>query len=307
MNLLDFGSYFPDEGSCIEHFKAQRERLGLSCKKCNNTTHYWKRDKLAFQCKKCGYRTALRSGTVLENSHLPYLNWYKAILMLSATKKTFSAYEVQRQLRHDDYEPIWKMLHKIREAMGKRDCRYKLTEFIEIDEGFFETIDPANQKDSVVKRGRKSQKQAKVLVLVELKSIEEKTKKYRHKPDGLVGHVKMIIMNDLQADSINKEVEAVVDKNTIVLSDAYKGYNKLEAIIKQHDSINTSNLKEVHKVLPWVHSAIGNAKKILQGIHHSNGKDYLQNYLDEFCYKYNRRNFGEKLFDRLLLACIENS
>lgn len=307
MNLLDFGSYFPDEGSCIEHFKAQREQLGLSCKKCNNTTHYWKKDKLAFQCKKCGYRTALRSGTVLENSHLPYLHWYKAILMLSATKKTFSAYEVQRQLRHDDYEPIWKMLHKIREAMGKRDCRYKLTEFIEIDEGFFETIDPANQKDSVVKRGRGSQKQAKVLVLIESKPIEEKTKKYKHKPDRLVGHVKMIIMNDLQADSINKEVEAVVDKDTIVLSDGYKGYNKLEAIIKQHDSINTSDLKEVHKVLPWVHSAIGNAKKILQGIHHSNGKDYLQNYLDEFCYKYNRRNFGEKLFDRLLLACIENS
>ncbi|MBT7144566.1 MAG: IS1595 family transposase, partial [Bacteroidetes bacterium] len=42
-----------------------------------------------------------------------------------------------------------------------------------------------------------------------------------------------------------------------------------------------------------------------QGLHHSIGKDYLQNYLDEFCYKYNRRYFGDKLFDRLLIACIE--
>ncbi|MFH0865516.1 MAG: IS1595 family transposase [Bacteroidota bacterium] len=307
MNLLDFGSYFPDEESCIEHFKLQREKIGIFCKQCNNTTHYWKKDKIAFQCKKCGYRTALRSGTVLENSHLPYLYWYKAILMLSATKKTFSANEVQSQLRHDIYEPIWNMLHKIRVVMGKRDSRYKLTEFIEIDEGFFETIDIENQKGGNIKRGRGSQKQAKVLVLIESKPILEKSEKNKHKPDRLVGHIKMIVMNDLQAKSINKEVEEVVTKDTIVLSDAYNGYNKLEEVIKQHDIINTSDLKEVHKVLPWVHSAIGNAKKILQGIHHSNGKDYLQNYLNEFCYKYNRRYFGEKIFDRLLIACIENS
>ena len=117
----------------------------------------------------------------------------------------------------------------------------------------------------------------------------------------------MIVMNDLKANSINKEVEAVVDRDTIVLSDGYRGYSKLEMVIKQHIAITTTEIKEVHTVLPWVHSAIGNAKRILDGIRHSNGQDYLQNYLNEYCYKYNRRYFGEKLFDRLLLACIENS
>lgn len=307
MNLLDFSDYFPNENSCIEHFKLRREKLGLSCAKCKNTTHYWKKDKIAFQCKKCGYRTALRSGTTLENSHLSYLHWYKAILMLSATKKTFSALEVQCQLRHEIYEPVWNMLHKIREVMGKRDSRYKLTEFIEIDEGFFETIAKETPKDAKIKRGRGSQKQAKVLVLIESKPISNKLEKNKHKPDRQVGHLKMIVMNDLQASSINTKVAASVTKDTIVLSDAYTGYNNLELIIKEHNIVNTSEIKKVHKVLPWVHSAIGNAKKILQGIHHSNGKDYLQNYLNEFCYKYNRRYFGEKLFDRLLLACIENS
>ena len=307
MNLLDFGSYFPDEESCIEHFKAQREKQGVVCKKCNNTTHYWKKDKIAFQCKKCDYRTALRSGTVLENSHLPYLYWYKAILMLSATKKTFSANEVQSQLRHDVYEPIWNMLHKIRIAMGKRDSRYKLSEYIEIDEGFFETVNLDDQNEGKLKRGRGSQKQAKVLVLIESFPVIEKLEKYKHKPDRNVGHVKMIVMNDLKSTSINKKVKDVVNKDTTVLSDAYNGYNDLQTLFKQHEIINTSSIKEVHKVLPWVHSAIGNAKKILEGIHHSNGKDYLQNYLNEFCYKYNRRYFGEKIFDRLLVACIDNA
>jgi len=308
MNLFDFGLRFPDEDSCIEFFKAKREELGIKCPKCKNTTHYWKKDKQMFQCKQCGYRTALRSGTVLENSHLPYLYWFKAILLLSATKKTFSANEIQKQLNHETYEPIWSMLHKIREAMGRRDSRYNLTEYIEIDEGFFESINKTGDVvDEKKKRGRGSQKQAKVLVLIESKPVLEKQEKYKHKPDRQVGHLKMIVMNDLQAKSINEEVGKTTDKDTIVLSDAYRGYNKLEDIIKEHKIINTSQIKEVHKVLPWVHSAIGNAKKILIGIHHSNRQDYLQNYLNEFCYKYNRRYFGEHLFDRLLIACIEDS
>ena len=192
--------------------------------------------------------------------------------------------------------------------MGKRDNKYNLTEFIEIDEGFFETIKQSDENEVIrKKRGRGSQKQAKVLVLIESKPIKEKPEKYKHKPDRQVGYLKMIVMHDLQAESINKEVVENVDKEAIVLSDAYAGYNRLEEIIKEHEIINTSQIKESHKVLPWVHSAIGNAKKILQGIYHSNHEEYLQNYLNEYCYKYNRRYFGENLFERLLIACIEYS
>ncbi|NTW31278.1 MAG: IS1595 family transposase [Bacteroidetes bacterium] len=302
MNLLDFGRYFPNEETCIEHFKTEREKNGLRCKRCNNTTHYWKKDKMAFQCKKCGYRTALRSGTVLENSHLPYLYWYKAILMLSATKKTFSANEVQCQLRHDVYEPIWKMLHKIREAMGKRDTNYKPTEFIEIDESFFETTNTKKRKDRKIKRVRENQKIAKVLVLIE--PISEKNKHNTYKP---AGHIKMIVMDGSRANKINRGVEAIADNDTIILSNDNNKQNDIEKVVKRNYIIKLSDIKEVKKTLPWVHSAIGNAKKILKGIHHCNGKDYLQNYLNEFCYKYNRRYFGEKLFERLLVACINYS
>jgi hypothetical protein len=56
--------------------------------------------------------------------------------------------------------------------------------------------------------------------------------------------------------------------------------------------------------LPWVHTMIANAKRTLLGVHHMISKKYTQQYLDEFCYKVNRRNFGDKLFDRLLVACV---
>jgi len=307
MNLFDFTERFKNEDDCIDYLKIVREKLGIICKKCGHTEHYWKNDRISFQCKKCQTRMSIRSGTALEHSHLPFLYWFKTIHLLTATKKTFSANEIQRQLEHNRYEPVWNMLHSIRNAMGKRDSNYNLTEFIEIDEGFFETIKKEEKgKKEPKKRGRGSQKQAKVLVLIESKPVMNKSDKYKNKPDRQVGHIKMIVMPDLKSERINNEVKNNVDKETVVLSDAYRGYNKLNELIKEHNVINTSQIKESHKVLPWVHSAIGNAKKILQGIHHSNGEVYLQNYLNEFCYKYNRRYFGEKLFDRLLIACIEN-
>jgi hypothetical protein len=62
--------------------------------------------------------------------------------------------------------------------------------------------------------------------------------------------------------------------------------------------------KDAENVLPWVHTMISNAKRTLLGAYHMVSKKYIQNYLDEFCCKVNRRYFGEELSDRLLIACV---
>ncbi|WP_352421729.1 transposase, partial [Proteiniphilum sp.] len=60
--------------------------------------------------------------------------------------------------------------------------------------------------------------------------------------------------------------------------------------------------------LPWVHTAISNVKRLLLDVHHNKLKpEYLQYYLNEFCYKFNRRFFPEKLFDRLVIAAVSYS
>ena len=59
--------------------------------------------------------------------------------------------------------------------------------------------------------------------------------------------------------------------------------------------------KDIGKVLPWVHIAISNAKSLFTDLYHGVKKEFLQEYLNEFCYKFNRRYFGEDLFDRLLM------
>ena len=147
MKLFEFEQHFPDEASCREKFKQFRIKEGVVCPHCGCTHHYWKRSKESFQCAKCGYRQSLRANTVMHGSKLPFRYWFIAMHLLTATKHTFSATELQRQLGHKRYQPVWEMLHKLRSIMGKRDDKYTLKGKIELDEGFFSTETPLDKKD----------------------------------------------------------------------------------------------------------------------------------------------------------------
>ena len=142
MNLLNYMESFPDEARCKAKFKEYREQVGVVCPKCGSTEHYWKKDKECYECKRCGYRQSLKANTVMHKSKLPFQYWFMAMHLLSATKKSFSSKEMQRQLNHKRYQPIWHMMHKLRVAMGTRDDEYILAGRIELDEGYFSVETP---------------------------------------------------------------------------------------------------------------------------------------------------------------------
>lgn len=303
MNLLNFINQFPDEDSCRLKFKSIRDKEGVICAKCGSKEHYWKNDKWQYECKKCKTRTTLRSGTVMHVSKLPFRYWFVAMHLLTSTKKSFSALELKRQLGHKRYEPIWKMLHKLRAAMGKRDDIYTLSGQIELDDGFFSTEIPNEQKDKPLKRGRGSQKKTKVLVMIESKECEDKITK-RGKPRK-VGHIKMQVIDNLESKTITPIVEDNVSKDSYINSDDSTSYNKIQEIVIEHKA-QVIPKDKIGIILPWVHIAISNAKRLFTDIYHDIKPEYLQNYLNEFCYKFNRRYFGESLFDRLLVACVNH-
>lgn len=255
-----------------------------------------------FQCKKCRTRTTLRSGTVMEDSNLPFRTWFLAIHLMTSTKKGFSAKEMQRQLGFKRYEPVWYMMQKIRAAMGARDKLYTLSGGTEIDEGFFTTVESENRgnKREKLKRGRGSQRQTPVLVMAETKK-SKKLKK--HRPAYSCKHFKMIVMEDLTAETVHSIVKGSLARNSKVRSDDFASYSKLNEIVKKH-SPKVIKPEDAGKELPWVHIAISNAKRnLLNNYHHVDDK-YLQRYLDEFTYKLNRRFLGTNMFNNLLIACV---
>lgn len=304
MNLIKFIESFPDESSCRIKFKEFRDEQGVICRKCGGTDHYWLQTIEQYQCKKCKARTTLRSGTVMQASNLPFRYWFIAIHLLTSTKKTFSAKELQRQIGHKFYEPIWMMMQKLRMTMGSRDSKYKLDKIVELDEGFFESVDTekdGDEKSKPKKRGRGSQKQRKVLVMASTVHGFSKTKKYG-KPTKF-RYVKMIVVDDLKGQTVGDKVSENIKFDAVVRTDNYTSYSKIKDLVWFHIPQKV-DAKEAGKVLPWVHTMIANAKRTLLGIHHMISNKYSQNYLDEFCYKVNRRNYGDQLFDRLLIACV---
>jgi hypothetical protein len=97
----------------------------------------------------------------------------------------------------------------------------------------------------------------------------------------------------------------MVRKSATVITDGRRCYKGPQSIFNTHEEIIVKDKTAVSKVFPWVHTAISNVKKKILGLHHQVKDAYMQNYLNEFCYKFNRRYFGENLFDRLIITSLE--
>lgn len=303
MTLEQFMKRYPDESSCKSAWRKIREREGIVCPVCGGITYYWKADKECFECKSCQHRQSLRAGTVMHNSHLPFRYWFIAMFLLTMTKNTFSASEVQRQIGHKNYVPIWTLLHKLRSIMGLRDTAYQLVGHAEVDDAFYTTGSKDIDKDNL-NRGRGSQRMTKVLVMAQTEkpSLDTTSAKAHSKPTALK-FIKMNVIPDLKSATIDNVMTKAVDPSSAITSDKSTSYGNFKNMFNSHSS-QVISPSDIGKVLPWVHIAISNSKRMISNVYHNVHSEYLQYYLNEFCYKQNRRYFGNNLFDRLLLAAV---
>lgn len=298
MNIFSFTANFDREEACVSHFKRQRDKLGVVCK-CGHTEHYWIKSRLSYECKKCRKRMTLKSGTIMQDSNLSFLTWYKTMFLLSATKKDFSSKEIQKQLGLKRYEPVWAMVHKLRKAMGNRDDRYALEGMIELDEGYF-TVASSEIEQSKGVRGRGAAGKQNVAIMAESIPLEEiETGKIERQSR----YFKAKVLSTHNAKEINQTIKDSIDEKSIVFTDKSTSYVDIADFIELHIT-EKSNKETTKETLKWVHITISNAKRNLLGNYHKIKGKYLQLYLNEFVYKLNRRYFGDKLFDRFVIASI---
>ena len=298
MNLFNFTANFESEDSCRLHFKEARDKIGVQCK-CGSKEHFWIKSIWSYECKKCRSRISLRSGTIMQSSNLSFLIWYKTMFLLTATKKGFSTKEIQTQLGLKRYEPVWAMVHKLRKAMGNRDSRYTLEGMIEFDEAYF-TIESSEIEQEKGIRGRGAVGKSNVAISAESTPLEniETGEKSSH-----CRYFKAKVLTDHTAEQINETIQESISEKSVVFSDKSTSYIDISDYVEIHIT-EKSDKQTTKETLRWVHIAISNAKRNFLGNHHKIKGKYLQLYLNEFVYKLNRRYFGKKLFDRLVIAGI---
>jgi hypothetical protein len=54
----------------------------------------------------------------MHNSKLSFQYWFIAMHLITSTKKYLSAKEIQLQIGHNLYLPIWEMMYKLLAVMG---------------------------------------------------------------------------------------------------------------------------------------------------------------------------------------------
>jgi hypothetical protein len=259
MRLIDFKDVYPDETACKMAFKECRDKLGVICKRCKGTNHRWLDKKEMYQCenKNCNFRTSLKSGTVMENSKMSFFNWFLVEHLLTSTKNNFSALEIQKQVGHKYYEPIFDMCHKLRLVMGKRDSEYVLDGLTEMDEGYFTNSRQLEKNEFTgeiekLKRVVGSQKKSKVLVMNSIKKVEKTLKKSKYKIDSIPKFLKMKVVEGVDAETIDKEIQENITKKSDLVTDSNTAYTNIKNIVNSHQAHIVSKEDAVGSVLKSV-------------------------------------------------------
>ena len=192
--------------------------------------------------------------------------------------------------------------------MGKRDDRYSLEGCTELDEGYFSNskqleTNEFTGKTEVLKRGKGSQKKSTVLVMNSFKSTTLSLISKKYSINSIPKYLKMKVIKNLTADTLDQEVKKSLLPSVELTTHNNPAYIKLKTLISKHTAHNVQKVNAT-KVIPWVHKAISNSKAILIAVHKGVSGNYLQNYLNEYCFKYNRRNFGVNIFNRMLICAV---
>lgn len=281
--LQEFRQQFSSEDACLEYLVQSRWPEGFVCPLCSGTKYWVIKKPFGHECGECGRRTSPMAGTVMHRSHIGIQEWFWAGYLVSTLTPGLSAKQLERQIGCQ-YKTAWFMLHRLRRAMVN-DARSRLKGFVEADETFIGG--PVKGK-----RGRAvTDSTTKTLVfgVVEVIEYTDKAEK-RVERAGRIRLAKALRADD---ESIERFLLQNVEEGTTVHTDGWRGYSQTALSKYQHKQIPGMRASHIHR-------AFGNLKTWINGTHHGVDPKYLEAYLDEFVFRFNRRKTPMTAFQTLL-------
>jgi len=288
LSLEEFQERFCSEAACEDHLFQMRWPGGYKCPRCGHDQYYVHGPRHLYECKACRYQASLIAGTIFHRTRTPLKTWFWVIFLMARPKSGISMLSLQRMLKIKTYKTIWTMGHKIRKAMADRDAHYKLAGLVEMDDSYFGGSKPG-------KRGRGAAGKAIVVV-----SVEDRGRK--------AGFAKMHKVETMSGDTIRPIAAEGFAEGTVAKTDGLHAYGvAFRDGHYKHEAVVVGSGKQAPKLLPWVHTLLANIKGNIRGVYKGVHHKHLQRYLDEFCYRHNRRFWEDQLFGRLLHACLHTS
>jgi transposase-like protein len=279
--LAELESRFSSDLACREYLWKLRWPDGFRCVRCDESKA-WPLRSGRWQCTGCGYQLSATAGTVFQDTRTPLTVWFRAMWLMTSQKNGISALGLQQVLGWGSYQTAWTCLHKLRRAMI-RPGRERLNGMVEVDESYVGGFEAGV-------RGRQTETKALIVVAAE--------------EDGLgIGRIRLRHIRDASASSLLPFVQESIEPGSGVHTDGWLGYSSLEANGYRHKITFLKGRPEpASELLPRVHRVISLLKRWLLGTHQGAiSAAHLQDYLDEFTFRFNRRRSRSrgKLFFRL--------
>lgn len=271
VNSIKFYQQFTTEDACLSYLSGIKWASGYICKRCGYSNYCKGKKEFNRRCTKCRYDESPTAGTMFDKVKFSLLIAFHIAFKIATKKKGMSSLELSQEYELRQ-KTCWEFKWKIQQAMAS-SLQYPLTGTVQVDE--FIVGGPEEQK-----RGRS--KGAKKLIVLAIEVLE----------NG-VGRAYAEIIENASSKELGSFLEKYVSPKANIITDEWKGYVPLKKKfinLKQIKSDDGKNFSDLH-----IH--VMNIKGWLRGIHHHCSKERIQGYLDEYHYRYNRRQNMGSIFD----------
>jgi transposase-like protein len=286
-----FDEMYGSEEQCHAALVKWRWPDGFECPGCGGGDHcvVTRGARRLFQCNRCRKQTSVRAGTIFACSKLTLRIWFKAIYLVTQSKKGISSIELGRRLGVTQ-TAAWMMKHKLAQVMLQRNASKRLKGKVQMDDAY---IGGARSGQ----RGRGAS--GKTPFVAAVATTDD------GKPD-------QIILRRVKAFSsfaIRMLASTAIAPGAEVVTDGLACFDAVTQAGCTHTQVKTGSGKQSARTpaFKWVNTALGNIKAAMVGTYRAVREKHVPRYLAEFEYRFNRRYDLKAMIPRLAFVALRTA
>lgn len=287
--MADFNKEFPNDDACLDYMMDRRYpgRM-VRCPKCGlDRKHYRIKGRTAFSCDHCGTQVYPLAGTIFEKTTTPLRTWFYAIFLMGSTRCGISAKQIQRETGVT-YKTAWRIFKQVRSLLSEGDLQLE-GPTVEVDEMYYGGV----RKYGTGRPMRGDKKKTPVIGIVQRKGL-----------------VVAKVVKDVKGSTLLKQIRKHVLPGSTIYTDqhrSYDGIGTMRTSDRKPAKFRHYTIKHDRRIYVQGHIHTNSVeglwsliKRGIGGVYHSVSPEYLQTYLDEYCFRYNRRHMGNQQFRSIL-------
>ncbi|MFT4967344.1 MAG: transposase [Candidatus Deianiraeaceae bacterium] len=281
--IKQFNQKYSNDNDCLHEIFLNRYSNTKECSNCNKSFSFHKvSNRKCYACAYCGHQLHPLANTIFHKSSTSLKNWFYAMFLFSCSKNGVSGKELERQLGVT-YKCAYRIAKQIRMLFDETNSNNMLSNIVEVDETYHggKEINKHKDKKTPHSQGRSIKSKTPIVGAVERQ-----------------GNVVAKVVCDTTENTVKHFIRTNVSISSDVQTDEYKSYNNLAKLGYTHSRVN-HGVKQYVQGNNYTNTIEGfwsQLKRSIHGTYHFVSPKYLQTYVNEFTYRYNRRNDVQAIF-----------